>query len=76
MTENDYIAEYIKEKRPEIIDTLDFHLWKLVKTLTNVMNNVTNAIMGINLGEVDLSEIDLSETEKEEQDNDIQGDET
>lgn len=36
MTENDYIAEYVKEKRPEIIHTLDFHFWKFGRVIKNV----------------------------------------
>lgn len=64
MTENDYIAEYIKEKRPEIISSLDFVFWKIGKS-------VEVAISGIASG---LKNVFISE--KEEQDNDIQGDET
>ena len=63
MTENDYIAEYIKEKRPEIISSLDFIFWKIAKS-------VEVAISGI---KIDLKNVFISE--KEEQDNDIQGDE-
>lgn len=40
MTENDYIAEYIKEKRPEIISTFSFHLWKLGRVMKNIGNNI------------------------------------
>lgn len=29
MTDNDYIAEYVKEKRPEVIRGRDFFKWKL-----------------------------------------------
>jgi hypothetical protein len=29
MTDNDYIAEYVKERCPELLDTVDFNLWKL-----------------------------------------------
>ncbi len=29
MTENDYIAEYVKERCPELLNTVDFNLWKL-----------------------------------------------
>jgi hypothetical protein len=64
MTENDYIAEYIKEKRPEIISSLDFIFWKFSKS-------VEDAVSGLASG---LNNIFISE--KEEQDNDIQGNET
>lgn len=29
MSENDYIAEYIKENRPEIVHSIDFYCWKI-----------------------------------------------
>ena len=29
MTENNCIAEYVKERCPELLDTVDFNLWKL-----------------------------------------------
>lgn len=35
MTENDYIAEYVKEKRPELINSFDFIGWKLARMLAN-----------------------------------------
>lgn len=71
MTENDYIAEYIKEKRPEIIETPSFYMWRLGKSLSNIVNVVIDSF-----SKIDWSKVDLSEIEKEEQDNDIQGDET
>lgn len=36
MTENDYIAEYVKEKMPEITHTFDFAMWKFVRHLKNI----------------------------------------
>lgn len=33
MSENDYIAEFIKEKYPEIILSADFALWKIGRIL-------------------------------------------
>jgi hypothetical protein len=64
MTENDYIAEYIKEKRPEIISSLDFIFWKIGKSVEVAINDITSGLKNIFI------------SEKEEQDNDIQGDET
>ncbi len=34
MTENDYIAEYVKERCPEIIQTVDFSFWKLGRSIS------------------------------------------
>ena len=44
MSENDYIAEYVKEKRPEIIQTTDFLFWKIGRVLGNFLNEATTAI--------------------------------
>lgn len=44
MSENDYIAEYVKEKRPEIIGTIDFVAWKFRKVVSNTVKTVTEAI--------------------------------
>jgi hypothetical protein len=64
MTENDYIAEYIKEKRPEIISSLDFIFWKIGKSVEVAINDIASGLKNIFI------------SEKEEQDNDVQGDET
>lgn len=42
MSENDYIAEYIKEKYPEFIDTFDFSCWKLVKVFGEMFEAIKN----------------------------------
>jgi hypothetical protein len=68
MTENDYIAEYIKEKRPEIISSLDFIFWKIGKSVEVAVSGIVNGHAS------GLKNIFISE--KEEQDNDVQGDET
>lgn len=44
MSENDYIAEYVKEKRPEIIGTIDFVVWKIGKEISNAVKVVTESI--------------------------------
>ena len=41
MSENDYIAEYIKEKMPEITHTLDFAMWKFGRTLKNFAEGIS-----------------------------------
>lgn len=44
MTENDYIAEYIKEKRPEIISSLDFIGWKIARMITDSINSFADTL--------------------------------
>lgn len=58
MTENDYIAEYVKEKRPEIIETPSFLIWKIGKTVSNMVNDIIDTFRNIDWSEVDLSEIE------------------
>ena len=53
MSENDYIAEYIKERRPEIIHSLDFIMWKLVKACANAVNELVNAAKDMPLEELE-----------------------
>lgn len=56
MTENDYIAEYVKEKRPEIISGLDFAAWRLTKTMEieaeQLIEGLKKAFEGVNNGMV------------------------
>lgn len=33
MSENDYIAEYIKQMHPELIRTAHFYFWKLLRKI-------------------------------------------
>ena len=44
MSENDYIAEYVKEKRPELIKSFDYQIWKMIKILENFVVDVTDAL--------------------------------
>ena len=57
MTENDYIAEYVKEKHGGILG-LDFALWKFSKKITEVGKLLVDAFK-----DVDLSELDKGDTE-------------
>lgn len=41
MTENDYIAEYVKEKMPEITHTFDFAMWKWIKITKNFAKKIS-----------------------------------
>lgn len=53
MTENDYIAEYIKEKRPELIKSFDYLIWKMGKILENFAEDVTDALCTVFTSEED-----------------------
>lgn len=44
MTENDYIAEYVRERRPEIITSVDYLTWRFVKAFNNCMDDLSDAI--------------------------------
>lgn len=61
MTENDYIAEYVKEKRPEIIETPSFYSWKLGRICNDIANRVIESF-----GKIDWSKVVLSEKEEEQ----------
>ena len=39
MTNNDYIAEYIKEKYPDLLG-FDYALWKTIKVITNAFTKL------------------------------------
>lgn len=47
MTENDYIAEYVKERCPELLDTVDFSLWKLRKASYEAMDMLCDRLSNI-----------------------------
>ena len=42
MTENDYIAEYVKERRPEILTSFDYIIFRITKTIAEVVNIFTS----------------------------------
>lgn len=44
MKENDYIAEYVRERRPEIITSVDYLTWRFVKAFNNCMDGFSGAI--------------------------------
>lgn len=43
MSENDYIAEYIREKRPEILSSLDYIAWRITKAVDYSVNAIVKA---------------------------------
>lgn len=46
MKENDYIAEYIKEKYPTLLG-LDFRMWKMVIVAVNVSRKIVEAFNSV-----------------------------
>ena len=48
MSENDYIAEFIKDKYPEIIQSADFALWKIGKILDDSISKFVENFRKIN----------------------------
>ena len=43
MTDNDYIAEYVKEERPELLG-FEFKVWKATRVLENCIKEVAQSI--------------------------------
>lgn len=69
MSENDYIAEYVKEKRPEIIQTTDFLFWKIGRTLGDFVDVATKAFTDFLKGGGNVEEmLTGEETEEGEED--------
>ena len=68
MSENDYIAEYVKEKRPEIIQTSDFIFWKIGRILNNFMDVATKAFTDFVNGGGNVEELLTGEETEEGED--------
>lgn len=64
MSENDYIAEYIKEKRPELISSIDFIVWKIGRVVAESVNALADAIKG--LAKEDIEALMREEDEDEQ----------
>ena len=52
MNENDYIAEYVKERHPEIVESFDFAMWKLVKVAIKMRDDFFEAIKNIDFSKL------------------------
>ena len=48
MSENDFIAEYVKEKWPEILG-LDYAFWKMSKIVLNFAENIAEVFKQVPL---------------------------
>lgn len=67
MSENDYIAEYIKEKRPELIRSFDFVFWKMSRITADAVKKIIDTFSGIDLSSVDLSALQQAEADEDEE---------
>lgn len=47
MTNNDYIAEYVKERYPSILG-IDFALWKIGRSAVEMGNCIAKALKNVN----------------------------
>ena len=61
MNENDYIAEYVKEKRPEILTSFDFIGWKMARIVSDAITSVVDALKGLSDTELEKLNEDLKE---------------
>lgn len=51
MSENDIIAEYVKENYPEILNTTDFALYRLSVALRKFIDDFKKAVSNISIKE-------------------------
>ena len=56
MTENDYIAEYVKERCPELLNTMDYSLWRLGKAVSVAVQTIADSIKAIDWSKVPIDE--------------------
>jgi demethoxyubiquinone hydroxylase (CLK1/Coq7/Cat5 family) len=70
MSENDYIAEYIKERRPEIINCIPFFAWKMGRMVRNMGEAIAHAMTGVTENDINKllkeCEEEVDDTSKEE----------
>lgn len=67
MTQNDYIAEYIKEKHPSLLGT-DFAIWKLSRTFAEYSKQIIDTFKLIDWSEITQKLNESKETEDEDSD--------
>lgn len=67
MSENDYIAEYIKERRPELIRSFDFVFWKMSRITEDAVKKIIDAFSGIDLSSVDLSALQQAAEDEDDE---------
>ena len=47
MSENDYIAEYVRERRPEILSSVDFIIWKMGRIISTAARGIVKAFESV-----------------------------
>ena len=67
MNENDIIAEYVKERYPELLTAIEFTFYKLGCALKNVVSSVVETAKRIDLGELVKAMKECEEAEEEPQ---------
>lgn len=65
MTENDYIAEYVKERCPELLNTMDYSLWKLGKAVSGAVQTLVEGLKAIDWSKIPIDDV-IKEQEKED----------
>lgn len=70
MSENDYIAEYVKQKHPNILG-IDFAIWKIAETFKNGIKAMGKIIqvtpkVDLEVEEVDPEDIEAAGDEEDE----------
>lgn len=65
MTENDYIAEYVKERCPELLNTMDYSLWKLGKAVIVAFQTMVDNIKASDWSKVLIDDL-VKEGERQE----------
>lgn len=70
MTDNDYIAQYIKEKHPSLLG-FDFYIWKMCRVIGNTVGQIGDILKTIPPDELkkimeDAEDESDPETDKEE----------
>ena len=56
MTENDYIAEYVKQNYPNILG-FEFIMWKTGKQVCNICNELLGALRDIFENDITMDEL-------------------
>ena len=50
--ENDLIAEFVKEKYPELLTTLDFAIFRISKVCQQIANDIFDSFKNIDISEL------------------------
>ena len=65
MTDNDYLAEYVREKKPELVSSMDFFNWKIARMVRNMCEELAKAFKkalndeDLTINDEDVSKVDL-----------------